>query len=111
MMADYGAIILMTYWKASLQNQTAALQVPTAIKALACVAGARKGKGEGKIGRAQGRYEAPAARELFISSRPLISMQTANIHDRLLVKCQPMKIVLTFRGNPERAKKCRVEYG
>ena len=71
------------------------------------MAGARKRKGEGKTGRARGRgeEEAPAASALFISSRPLINMLTANIHDRLPAKCQPMKISLTFHGNPERAKK------
>ena len=37
--------------------------------------------------------------------------KTAYIRNRLPVKCQPMKIVLTFRGNLERAKKCRIEYG
>ena len=73
------------------------------------MAGARKGMGEGKIGRARnargrGEEEAPAASPLSISSRPLINMQTVNIHDCLPVKCQPMKILLTFRGNPERAK-------
>ena len=49
--------------------------------------------------RGDGGTEAPAANPLFMSSRPLISMQMANIHDRVPVKCQPMKILLTFRGN------------
>ena len=63
------------------------------------MAGARKGKGEGKSGaRGKGKV-APAAGPLFISSRPFINMQTANIHD------PSINMLFTFRGNLERASK------
>ena len=48
--------------------------------------------------RGRGEKEAPAANPLFILSRPLISMQTADICDPLPVKWQPIEILLTFAG-------------
>ena len=72
---------------------------------VACVAGDRKGKGEGKTGRArnarsegEGKCLQPA-HCLFHLAPSLIYANCC-----LPVKCQPMKILLTFRGNPERAK-------
>ena len=59
------------------------------------MAGARKGKGEGKIGCARnalGKGEESACSPLFFSSCALINMQTDNVHDLLLVKCQPMSV-------------------
>ena len=79
-----------------------------ALGKLAYVAGARKGnlRDRGKLGAREGdRKHLQPAHCLFRLAPSLICKQ------RLPVKCQPMKIVLTFRGNPERAKKCRVEYG
>ena len=59
------------------------------------------GRGREKGNRARGEKEkvAPAASPLFISSRPFINMQTANIHD------QSIKMLFTFCGNLERASK------
>ena len=60
------------------------------------MAGARKGKGEGKSGARGKEKVAPAAGPLFISSRPFTNMQTDNIHDLSI------KMLFTFRGNLER---------
>ena len=56
-------------------------------------------RGREKVNRAHGEKEevAPAASPLFISSRPFINMQTANIHDTSI------KMLFTFCGNLERA--------
>ena len=62
------------------------------------------GRERGKLGARETRgarereKEAPAGNPWFISSLPLINMQTANICDRLPVKCQPIEILLTFAG-------------
>ena len=74
------------------------------------MAGARKGKGEGKIGRVQntrsegeGKLVQPADGLFHLA--PLLNMQTANIHDLLPVKRQAMKIFLTFSRDPGARKK------
>ena len=72
---------------------------------VACVAGARKGKGEGKIGRARNTQSEGEGKRLqpadgLFRLAPSLNMQTANIHDSLPVKRQPMKILLTFSREP-----------
>ena len=52
--------------------------IPKGQGRLACVPGARKGKGEGKSGtRGEKEKEAPAASPLFISSRPFSKRLTS----------------------------------
>ena len=83
--------------------------------AIACVAGARRGKVEGKIRRARNTRSEEEGKRLppadgLFRLAPSLNMQTANIHDSLPVKRQPRKILLTFSREPgARAKKCRVE--
>ena len=52
---------------------------------------------KGKRARGEKEKVAPAAGPLFISSRPFINMQTANIHD------PSIKMLFTFCGNLKRA--------
>ena len=69
------------------------------------MAGARKGKAEGKIGRARNTRSEGAGKRLqpadgLFRLAPSLNMQTANIYDSLPVKRQPMKILLTFSREP-----------
>ena len=64
----------------------------------------QKGEGRGGRGRERGKLgarETRGARERGSAcSQRIVYFVSANIHDSLPVKCQPMKILLTFSLEP-----------